>query len=118
MSRINPAFVVMSSQTVANGASIFSSSYSGSYANALSGVLVKLTGSGTVTINQQCSFDDTTYYDAVDGTGTALGAVCTALTSTAGVYVGYTAVSAPFKRFKIVAAANSTVSISVISGAN
>ena len=61
-------------------------------------------------ISQQCSIDDRTWYDPVNATPAALGSVATAQAATAGVYISYTAVLAPYIRFKIVAAnTNDTV---------
>jgi hypothetical protein len=57
---------------------------------------------GSVTITQQCSMDNVTWYDPVDTSGTALGGVRAALTVTAGVYVPFSPVLCEFIRFKVV----------------
>jgi len=56
---------------------------------------------GSITITQQCSLDDVTFYDPEDADG-AVGAVEDTITATAGRYLSFTPVLAPFIRFKIV----------------
>jgi len=56
---------------------------------------------GTSTISQQCSYDNTNWYDPIAAAGTALGAVCTALAAST-VYISYTPVLAPYVRFKVI----------------
>lgn len=111
----NRNLVVMSASTVANGATIYSTSFNGEYASGFRAVLITLAGSPSVTITEQASVDGTTFYDAVDNTGTAVGAVASAITSTAGVYVVYAPVLARHNRLKVVAAAASTVSLTITS---
>lgn len=65
-------------------------------------------------ISQQCSLVggtvDANWYDPVNASAAALGSVATAQAATAGVYISYTPVIAPYIRFKIVAAnTNDTV---------
>lgn len=73
-------------------------------------LLVTLTGGGdNVTITQQCSDDDSNWYDPVDSDGNALGKVYTALA--ASKFIQYSPVLCKFARFKIVAGANSTVKV-------
>lgn len=112
----NVPITVLTAATVANAATIFSSTYSSEYASGFSAVLVNLAGtSPSVTITQQTSIAGTTWHDPVNAAGSALGAVLTAGTGTAiGIYVQFSPVVAPYSRFKIVAAADSTVSITVV----
>lgn len=112
---INGVITIMSASTVANGSTIYSDSYSAEYASGFSALLIILAGSSSVTISQQTSVGGTVWHDPVDKTGTALGVVATALTATAsGVYVQFSPVVARFNRFKVVAAAASTVTLSVV----
>ncbi len=111
---LNSTIVVLSVTTMANGATISSSSYPSDFASGFSGAFIQLAGSSSVTITQQASLDNSNFYDVVDSTGTALGAVASVLTSSVGVYVQFAPVIARWNRFKIVAGAASTVSMSVI----
>lgn len=115
---INRSLVVMTASTVANAATIFSTSFNGTFSSGLyaagsRAVLITLAGSSNVTITEQASVDGTTFYDAVDQAGVALGVVLTAGTSTTGTYITYNPVMAIHNRFKIVAGAASTVSITL-----
>jgi len=56
---------------------------------------------GSITIDQQCSLDDETWYDPTIPAGTATGNVTTALGVTTGAYIVFTVVLAPYVRFKI-----------------
>lgn len=58
---------------------------------------------GSITITQQCSLDNTTFYDPETASG-ASGAVENAITVTTGRYISFTPVLAPYVRFKIVEA--------------
>lgn len=60
-----------------------------------------VTTAGSVTITQQCSKDGTTFYDAVDSDGNALGAVVSAMT-VGSKYIQFSPIIAPYIRFKIV----------------
>jgi len=57
---------------------------------------------GSITVSQQCSLDNVTWYDPVNASASALGTVGTAVTVTTGTYIAYTVVLAPFIRYKIV----------------
>lgn len=57
---------------------------------------------GSVTITQQCSHDNSHWFDAVDSGGNAAGAVGATLTSiTGGKYITFTSVVAKYMRFKV-----------------
>jgi len=56
---------------------------------------------GSITVTQQCSIDDETFYDPETAAGAA-GAVEDTLTVTTGRYISFTPVIAPFIRFKVV----------------
>lgn len=79
--------------------------------------MVLITTAGSITITQQCSIDNTTYYDPVDPDGTALGDVTSAETVTTGKYIIPDPVLAPFIRYKIVEGnvAATAVTIKMIS---
>lgn len=109
----NPTLQVLSTTTVANGATIYSNSYSGDKETGFSYAFIQLSGTSSVTVTQQGSLDNTTFYDVVSSAGSALGAILTTGTSTAGIFVQFDPVFAPYKRLKIVAGAASTVAITL-----
>ena len=59
-------------------------------------------GAATITITQQCSMDDTNWYDPVNSAGSAVGSVQSALAVTAGKWIVYSPILAPYGRFKVV----------------
>lgn len=64
--------------------------------------VVIISTAGSITVTQQVSLDDSTWYDPVNSSGSAVGAVAAALTVTTGTYIVYSPVLAPYMRFKIV----------------
>ncbi len=64
---------------------------------------------GTLAISQQCSNDNTNWYDPVDISGTALGIVKAAQTVTTGIMVSFTPALAEWIRFKVTESTASTV---------
>lgn len=106
---------VMSASTVANGATIYSRNYNSEYATGFRSVFIQLAGSSSVTVTEQASVDGTTFYDPVDNTGTAVGAVATTLTTTTGVFIVYAPVLTLHNRLKVVAGAASTVTLTVVT---
>jgi len=56
---------------------------------------------GSITVTQQCSVDDSTWYDPENADGDT-GAVEDTITVTTGRYLSFTPVLAPFVRFKVV----------------
>lgn len=110
----NVGIVILSATTVGNGATITSSVYPADFASGFSAVFIQLAGSSNVTITQQGSIDGVNFYNPIDASGNALGAVCTALTSTAGVYVQFSPVVSIFNRLSILAGAASTVSMTLV----
>lgn len=74
--------------------------------------LVALSGvSPNVTISQQCSEDNTNWYDPVDNAGNALGVVYSGLNSTK--FIEFAPVIAPYIRFKYVPAADTTITLTL-----
>lgn len=107
----NTPVVVLSGTTVANGATVYSAVYEGTFGAGFEAVFIKLGATSTVTITQEASMTGATndFYSVVGSTGGALGAVCSALSTTSGVYVQFSPVLAPYKRLKVVAGAASTI---------
>ena len=70
---------------------------------------------GNITITQQCSSDQKLWYDPVDGSGNALGAVVAAMT-VGSKWVIPSAVLATYMRYKVVEnnVAASTVKVRVV----
>lgn len=109
----NVNLVVMSANTVANGATIYSAAWDGERASGFAGVLIQLAAASNVTITQQGSVYGSVFHDVVSSTGSALGAVITAGTGTAAIYTQFSPVVARYSRFKVVAGADSTVTLTV-----
>ena len=72
-------------------------------------VVELISTAGRITVSQQCSVDydpnypaNATWYDPVDYAGTALGAIGTAVTVTAGKYISYSPTLTPWIRYKVV----------------
>jgi len=57
---------------------------------------------GSVTITQQCSADNVTFYDPLSSTGTAYGEIASDMTVTTGAWISFTPCMSPYIRFKIV----------------
>lgn len=67
---------------------------------------------GTVTITQQCSTDNVNWYDPVDKTGAALGAIATVLATTA--YIEFDPVLSKYVRLKYVPTGSGTLTVKLI----
>ena len=100
---------LMDEEDISNGDTEYSSSIKFIAASGFNAMLVILTAGSNVTISQQCSEDNTTFYDPVDPDGNALGIVYTNLTASA--YIQFPPVIAPYIRFKVTASADSTVTL-------
>lgn len=70
---------------------------------------------GSITITQQVSYDGTNFFDPVDAAGSAIGAVCAAVTVTAGKWISYSPVFAPYIRYKIVEQNSAATIITLMS---
>ena len=57
---------------------------------------------GSITVTQQCSLDNSNWYDPVNAAAEALGKVITTMTVTTGKWISYDSVLTPYIRFKIV----------------
>ena len=64
--------------------------------------LFLISTAGSITVTQQCSLNDSDWYDPLDASGAAVGSVAAAVTVTTGRWVSYSPVFAPYVRFKIV----------------
>ena len=92
--------VLASALAVGKNATVYSSSLTMNEATGNVSVLVVSTA-GEVTITQQCSLDDTTWYDPKDKRNAALGEVVSAMT-VGSRFVAFGPCVAPYMRFKIV----------------
>ena len=92
---------LMDAVSIAQAATAYTDSMRFERCTGTVGVLFKSTA-GTVTITQQCSLDEKTWYDPVDAAASALGTVCTAKAVTTGTWTSYSPVMAPYIRFKVV----------------
>ena len=99
--RISGYQILMNAETIAKNATVYTSSMRFERCTGTVGVLFKSTA-GTITISQQCSLDDKTWYDPVNAAGSALGTVCTAKATTTGTWTTYSPVMACYIRFKVV----------------
>lgn len=94
---IHPLTVVAVSQA----ATVYSSAVKTNRSTGEVALLVTITGTTGITITQQCSLDGITFYDAVDASNNAVGAVVSA--AAAGTrYVVYSPALANYMRFKVV----------------
>lgn len=100
-----PAVIIL------NGATGYTSNFFMPFSSGFVGLEVVLAAASNVTITQQCSSDNITWYDPIDSSGTALGQVCVGLTASSYIQPGL--ILAKNIRYKIVAAADSTVTITV-----
>lgn len=71
---------------------------------------------GSITVKQECSWDDRIWYVPVDQDGNALGDVVTAHTATADTYIVFSPVITKFIRFSVLEnnSAATTVTIHLI----
>jgi hypothetical protein len=103
---------LMSAEVVAQADTHYTSSVDFERCTGVASVLI-ISTAGTVTITQQCSLDDITWYDPINNAGVALGVVCTAKTVTTGIYVAYSPVATPYVRFKVVETNTAQTSVTV-----
>lgn len=68
---------------------------------------------GSITVTQQVSDDNINWYDAVNGSGSAVGAVAAALTVTTGKWITFTPVLARYTRFKIVEGNSAATAVTI-----
>jgi len=92
--------VLMAVKDVGKAGTIYSESVPFSDCDGTACLLIKSTA-GSITITQQCSIDDKNFYDPETASGAA-GAVEDTITVTAGRYLSFTPVMAPYIRFKVV----------------
>lgn len=92
--------VLMSALDILQAATAYSSSVLFDRCEGDVSILVVSTA-GSITVIQQCSLDNVTYYSPVNASGTVIGTVCTALTVTTGTYIAYSPVLAPYVRFVV-----------------
>jgi len=67
---------------------------------------------GSITVTQQCSLDDVTWYDPETAAGAA-GAVENAITVTTGRYLSFTPVLCDYIRFKVVQSGGATTNVTL-----
>lgn len=106
---------LMNAQALLQNATGYSSSLIFDVAAGDATVLLVSTA-GSITITQQCSLDNITWYDPVNASGSAVGSVASAFTVSAGTYISFTVVQSPFIRFKVVEGnvANTVCSLNLI----
>lgn len=66
----------------------------------------------TATITQQCSSDNSTWYDPVDSSGNAMGAIATALAGTK--YISFSPVLAKYVRLKYVPTVSGSITAKLV----
>ncbi len=67
-----------------------------------SAAMIIISTAGSITVTQQCSADNITWYDPIDSTGGAIGIVKISQTLTTGIYVAFNPAMAEYIRFKII----------------
>ena len=95
--------VVGTAGAVAKNATVYSESFYFKMSTGFVGIFVSTTA-GTITVTQQCSMDDATWYDPIDSDGNALGTVVAAQGVSTGLYIQPSCVLAPYIRYKVVEA--------------
>lgn len=98
-------------QTLTNGVTSFSNSVEIIIWAGFAALEVSA-NAATATITQQCSSDNVNWYDAVDKTGTALGAIATALSTTA--YIEFDPVLTKYFRLKYVPTGTGAITAKLI----
>lgn len=87
--------------TIAQNDSTYTSSFPFNKSTGEVALLVVTTGNCTLAITQQCSEDNITWYDAVNGSMTAMGAAGSSTTATISNWIVPTLAPAPYIRFKV-----------------
>lgn len=93
--------LLASAQAITKAATAYTNSRKFSDWDGNKAVCRIISTAGSITITQQCSNDDSTWYDAEDATA-AKGAVEDTITVTTGRYIEFTPVLCKFIRFKVV----------------
>ena len=100
--------VVSSAQTMTGSTTDYSNSVDTRVWGGFASVELVLSGAApSITVTQQCSNDNSTWYDPIDSSGNALGAIASAIS--ASKFVQFNPVMAPFIRLKYVTTATTTV---------
>lgn len=102
---------ISNAQALTNGVTAFSNSVEIIVWAGFSALEVSA-NTATATITQQCSSDNITWYDAVDKTGAALGAIATALATTA--YIEFDPVLTKYLRLKYVPTGSGAITAKLI----
>ena len=106
--------VLMSAVTVAKNGTSYSNSRPFHDCDGTATLKI-ISTAGSITVTQQCSLDDSSWYNPTNEAG-AVGAVEDSITVTTGRYLSFTPVLCPFIRFKVVeanvAATNVTLELS------
>ena len=106
---------IMSALNIASG----SSQTTGAYFTGCDGFAALHVGlsntSNNVTIQQQCSVDNSTWFNPIDQNGNAIGAVQTALAGRTGAYIQYPPVLTPYVRYNVTANTNSTITLDLVT---
>lgn len=103
--------VLASALDVAKAATAYSNSRKFHDCDGTACLLIASTA-GSITVTQQCSLDNTNWYDPETASGAA-GAVEDTITVTTGRYLSFTPVLAPFIRFKIVEANSAATKVTL-----
>ena len=95
--------VVGTAGAVAKNATVYSESFNFKKGTGFIAIFVSTTA-GTIAVTQQCSLDNSTWYDPIDSDGNALGPVVDAQGVSTGLYIQPSCVLAPYIRYKVVEA--------------
>lgn len=94
--------VTYTGTTIAQNATVFTPGVRSNYWNGYITALITLSA-GSVTISQQCSPDNSNWFDPVDSNNSSLSSIVTAMSvNTAGRYVQFAPTLAQYSRLKIV----------------
>lgn len=98
-------------QALTNGVTAFSNSVEVNRWAGFAAIEISA-NTATATITQQCSSDNTNWYDPVDSSGTALGAIATGLATTK--YIEYDPVLSKYYRLKYVPSGSGAITAKLI----
>ena len=104
--------VISSAQTVLSGQTDYSNSIDTRIWGGFTSLELVLSGaSPSVTVSQQCSNDNSTWYDPKDNANGALGVIATG--ATASRFIQFSPVMSPYIRLKYVTAADTTITAKI-----
>jgi hypothetical protein len=103
---------LMAAKDVDKSGTIYSDSVDTKQASGPVGALL-ISTAGAISVNQEASKDNITFYDPINNQAAAQGVVCTGMTVTTGTWVTFTPVVTPYTRFKVVETGTAASKVSI-----